>query len=559
MRKTLLTLCVLALAGTALHSAVAPVERIYVSTDRQVYIAGDAVWCSLTCLDENGRPSNTSAVSYLELISTDGTACTAKIGLLEGRGAGSFRIPVTTPTGTYRLVAYTAVNAAEEGMPWQAGSRILTVFNTTSAARVADGVEILDSQAYAGRKPAESAAEGSVDLSMRTRLPKGTATVLSLHNPGSAATVSLSVRHEDDLLPAPQENSPESFLKAIPASARLYREVTPENDGEIITARLRGTLVRNEDDISIATLSTAGSPTNLYIGRSEGNDRIRFYTSNIYGNREIVCEVSQLDRKEGYIDFESPFIRPTAGSLPKLCLSPAQKADLTARKTALRSEKNLRIDTLTAYMAHREDLLLSSIDMHTYHLDDYTRFPSVQEILVEILPELRLKREKGKAIFQLTVSDALKRRFDRTNNILMMMDGVVVSDPDLLLSFDAMLIDDIDIYDQAFVVGKTPVSGIVNFITKKNYVTALNFPANVRVLDFQGVAYPVAYNGAVPPGSGPDLRQLLFWHPILKLDAGSDYRIELTTPGYSGRFKAVAEGFTEDGTPVYQEFTFEVE
>ena len=559
MKKTLLTLCVLALAGTALYGADVPVERIYVSTDRQVYLAGDVVWCSLTVMDENGRFSNASAVSYLELISTDGTACTAKIGLLEGRGAGSFRIPVTTPTGTYRLVAYTSVNKAEEGMPWQAGSRILTVFNTTSAARVADGVEILDNQAYAGRKPAETAPEGSVDLSMRTRLPKGTATVLSLHNLGSAASISLSVRHEDDLLPAPQENTPERFLKAIPAAARFYKEAIPENDGEIITARLRGTLVRDEDDISYAFLSTAGSPTNLYIGRSDGNDHIRFYTSNIYGNREIVCEVSQLDRKEGYIDFESPFLRPSAGDLPKLCLSPAQKPNLTARKTALRSEKALRIDTLTAYMAHREDLLLSAVEMHRYHLDDYTRFPSVQEVLVEILPELRLKREKGKAIFQLTVSDALKRHYNRTDNILMMMDGVVVSDPDLLLSFDAMLIEDVDIYDQAFVVGKTPVRGIVNFITKKNYVTALNFPSNVRVLDFQGVAYPVAYNGAVPPGSGPDLRQILYWHPILNLDAGSDYRIELTTPGYSGRFKAVAEGFTEDGTPVYQEFTFEVE
>ena len=46
---------------------------------------------------------------------------------------------------------------------------------------------------------------------------------------------------------------------------------------------------------------------------------------------------------------------------------------------------------------------------------------------------------------------------------------------------------------------------------------------------------------------------------ILELDAASDYRLEFTAPGYSGRFKAVAEGFTEDGTPVYQVFTFEVE
>ena len=46
-----------------------------------------------------------------------------------------------------------------------------------------------------------------------------------------------------------------------------------------------------------------------------------------------------------------------------------------------------------------------------------------------------------------------------------MMDGVVLSDVDLLLDFDAMLLEDIDIYDQAFLCGKTPFRGLVNFIT----------------------------------------------------------------------------------------------
>ena len=557
MKRILLTAALLAMAGTLLSAA--PVERVYVSTDRPVYLAGDAVWCSLSILDGNGRFSNESAVSYLELVSTDGTACTAKIGLLEGRGAGSFRIPVTTPTGTYRLVAYTAVNAAEEGTPWIAGSRILTVFNSTAAARVSDGVELVDESAYEALTPAAAAPEGSVELSMRTRLPKNARAVLNLHNAGSAASVSLSVFHEDGLLAAPQENTPESFLKAIPGTVRLTREVSPENDGEVISARIRGTLVRDPEDLTFASLSSAGSPSDVYIGRTDGDDRIRFYTSNIYGNREIVCEVTQLDRKEGYIDFESPFVHPDAGTLPRLRLSPAQRTDLMARKAALRSEKALRIDTLTSFMTHREDLLLASVASHRYHLDDYTRFPSVKEIIVEITPELTLRSVGGKPMLFLTYGDALQRRFDRTSNILVMMDGVILSDLGALLDFDAMLIDDIDIYNQAVIVGKTPVNGIVNFITKKNYVTALRFPANVRVVDFQGVAWPVAYNGAVPAGESQDLRELLYWHPVLELEDGSDYRLEIHTPGYAGRFKAVAEGFTRDGKPVRQEFTFEVE
>jgi hypothetical protein len=551
----MLALC----AGILQGAAAVPVERIYVSTDREVYVAGDAVWCSLTCLDENGRFSNESAVSYLELVSEAGTACTAKIGLLEGRGAGSFRIPVTAPTGTYRLVAYTAVNAGEEGAPWMAGSRLLTVFNTTSAARVPDGVEILDEPAYESLPQPEAAPQGALQLSARTRLPKGAAAALVLSNGGSRASVSLSVRHEDDLRPAAQENSPESFLKALPADVRLRPGANPvtEYDGEIVTARLLG--ARAESDYTEATLSTAGDPASLYIGRADGTDIIRYHTSNIYGNREIVCEVSQLDRKEGYIDFESPFIHPEAGTLPKLLLSPVQRQDLVSRKAALRAEKTLRIDTLTTFMTRRKDLLLESVDHRRYHLDDYNRFPSVREVLVEIIPELSLRRVKDVWQLQLVVSDAVQSRFDRTGSILVMMDGVVLSDLDLLLGFDAMLLEDVDIYLQSFVCGKVAYHGLVNFITKKNYVTALHFPANVRVVDFQGVAYPVAYNGAVPEGEGQDLRQLLYWHPVLNLDAGSDYRIEIHTPGYAGRFKAVAEGFTEDGKPVYQEFAFEVE
>ena len=551
----MLALC----AGILQGAAAVPVERIYVSTDREVYVAGDAVWCSLTCLDGNGRFSNESAVSYLELVSEAGTACTAKIGLLEGRGAGSFRIPVTAPTGTYRLVAYTAVNAGEEGSPWMAGSRLLTVFNTTSAARVPDGVEILDEPAYESLPQPEAAPQGALQLSARTRLPKGAAAALVLSNGGSRASVSLSVRHEDDLRPAAQENSPESFLKALPADVRLRPGANPvtEYDGEIVTARLLG--ARAESDYTEATLSTAGDPASLYIGRADGTDIIRYHTSNIYGNREIVSEVSHLDRKEGYIDFESPFIHPEAGTLPKLLLSPVQRQDLVSRKAALRAEKNLRIDTLTTFMTRRKDLLLESVDHRRYHLDDYNRFPSVREVLVEIIPELSLRRVKDVWQLQLVVSDAVQSRFDRTGSILVMMDGVVLSDLDLLLDFDAMLLEDVDIYLQSFVCGKVAYHGLVNFITKKNYVTALHFPANVRVVDFQGVAYPVAYNGAVPEGEGQDLRQLLYWHPVLNLDAGSDYRIEIHTPGYAGRFKAVAEGFTEDGKPVYQEFAFEVE
>ena len=141
----------------------------------------------------------------------------------------------------------------------------------------------------------------------------------------------------------------------------------------------------------------------------------------------------------------------------------------------------------------------------------------------------------------------------------LMMDGVVISDTDMLLEFDAMLIEDVDVYQQAVTCGPVSYSGVVNFITKRNYVTALTFPSNVRVLDYQGVSYPVAYYGNPPEGEGDDLRQVLYWDPSLRVDAGGQSRVTFRAPGYSGRFRAVADGIAEDGSPVHYEWTFEVE
>ena len=158
---------------------------------------------------------------------------------------------------------------------------------------------------------------------------------------------------------------------------------------------------------------------------------------------------------------------------------------------------------------------------------------------------------------RLNMSDATDSRRFRQENVLVLMDGVVLTDHGMLEDFDAMLLEDIDIYSLPVAIGELAYNGVVNFVTKKNYVTALQFPDNTRVVDFKGVSWPVAYPGAAPEGE--DLRQLLFWHPSLRLPAGTDVRIPLRTPAYAGRFRIVVEGRNADGSPVRASASFEVE
>ena len=48
-------------------------ERVYISTDREVYVAGDAVWLSAFCVDAStGHLSTFSKTAYVEVHSASG-------------------------------------------------------------------------------------------------------------------------------------------------------------------------------------------------------------------------------------------------------------------------------------------------------------------------------------------------------------------------------------------------------------------------------------------------------------------------------------------------------
>lgn len=526
------------------------VEKVYVSTDRTVYIAGDEVWCSLFCVDaKSGKLSPFSAVSYLELVSTDGTVTTAKVGLMEGRGAGKFRIPASAPTGNYRLIAYTAQN--QEG--YLTGSKVLSVFNTTSVSRVKDGVTIVPESEYKGLSQAKEAADNQVNIAVTGHPRKGGTFYLNLDNNSKAVDMSVSVYALDEIL-LPANGTLADFLQQ-PCPEKAVSNRLPEYEGEIVYAAVEGLVQRQLDslsDMAVATLSSAGSPSDVYVGKVNEKGRLVFFTNNIYGDRELVCEVKS---DCGYISLVDPFLRPDMADIEPLRLSSAQYGPLVQRKAGI--VNSLQADTLVQFLPRRHDVLLENSKRIHYHLDDYTRFPSFQEVIVEIIPELRLGTGHGRRELKMFIPDAANARKNLHDNILVMLDGVVIDDVSLLEGMDAMLLEDVDLYQQSILVGGLSFSGLVNFVTRKNYVKALQFPENVRVIDFKGVSYPVAYPGT--PVRGNDYRQLLYWHPALKLASGASERIFLTAPAYSGTFRVIAEGLTEDGKPFREVLDFQIQ
>ncbi len=86
-----------------------PTEKIYLHTDKSLYVAGEDIWFkAYLMIGPYHIPDSISTVVYVELIHPDGTLFERKtIRIREGLGWGDFDLPANITPGKYIMKAYT--------------------------------------------------------------------------------------------------------------------------------------------------------------------------------------------------------------------------------------------------------------------------------------------------------------------------------------------------------------------------------------------------------------------------------------------------------------------
>ena len=560
--KKILTLlfCLLSASLLCVPGAERLRERVYLSTDRDVYVAGDAVWLSAWCVDAgSGRLSGFSKTAYVEIHSADKLVQTAKIALDGGRGAGRLFLPTTLPTGNYRLFAYTRLGASEEGFDPLTGARTLSVFNTFSTERAEGGVEVVRQ----APQPHSVPSAGALSVQAADASAAGSARIRLTNNGTEPVRFSLSVRH-DDGIPAPESAHIADFvrgMRSLPAPRGFDAAVIPEYEGEIIHARVTGTDAAGLRAVEgkYAFISSPGSGENIYTESVDSDGTALFFTSNIFGDREMFLEIQDVDRDNiCHLELVSPFLDLPAGELPPLPLYEGWSRALELRSLGMQLEKNFDADTLYTALPAKVHRIFDERECSTYILDDYTRFPLMEELFIEFIPELRIRRVNGKRELQVHISDHLGNYSFLNSASLVLLDGIPVLDQEKIFAYDPLLVHHIDIYPDSFFLGIRSFTGVVNFVTYKGTLPSMQFEDNVRVVDFPGCSLPLAYTCAGVGGDYPDYRQTLYWHPLLTLAPGESATVECKTPAYSGRFEVFAEGLSEAGEAVCARATLDV-
>ena len=553
------------------------VEKTYISTDREIYVSGDKIWCSAFCVDAaNGlRPSSLSAIAYVEIVSEDGTLESGKIALSEGRGAGTIEIPATAPTGNYRIVAYTAYTKNTPGFnPQEHISKTISIFNTSTKERVKNGVKILsDSEYDALRTPAGTQpAAGALSITCH-RSAEGYLEVVLTNNSAAPADLSLSLSNRDGIIP-PDNTSIDAFMGAAAsaaqaaagaesaaarASARAASATAataeaaelPEYEGEIIRGRIAGATTDEIEGLKgrSAFISVPTEKSDLYSSVVDNDGMIKFVTNNIYGTKEMVCEIEDNDLARCHIELISPFVSPKLKGIPALQMAPSIKEDLQRRGLSVQLCRSFSADTLASLMPIRENPLIPSYDAIEYKLDDYKRFPVMRELFIEFINEIKVRKVNGKE--QLKVKTHLEERvslFDK-NNSLIMVDGIPVFDHSQVIEYDPLLVESVVVYPYKYYTGWRSFCGMANFVTYKKNLPGIKFNDGVRVVQFKGCSYPMAFTCQEIGEDFPDYRELLYWHPQIKLPAGESSSIKVKIPANVKEIRICAEGMMENGTP----------
>ncbi len=336
----------------------------------------------------------------------------------------------------------------------------------------------------------------------------------------------------------------------------------PEYRGHIITGRVINESGGPGNGV-VTYLSSPGKNVRLYPSKANENGMVQFELKDFFGTRKIIVQTNILVDSTSTIKLlnpfsESPFsLRVPEFHFPEKLRNQAVQRSLHMQvQNTFNEEKNIRytlppIDSSAFY---------GRADEH-YQLDDYTRFPTMEEVLREYVPGVVVRKKNGKFRF-LTLDVPGKNLF--RGNPLVLLDGVPVFNIDKIMAFDPRNVKQLDVLTRRYFLGHLSFQGISSFTTYHGDMTDFEPDYRSLVLNYEGLQLhreffsPRYETDEQRESRLPDSRSLLYWCPTLKTDAQGKQQCDFYTPDVDGKYKIVIQGITKEGAPGSTEFVFEV-
>jgi len=299
-----------------------------------------------------------------------------------------------------------------------------------------------------------------------------------------------------------------------------------------------------------------GDRAKISTGISNERGEVRFIFPIVYDDSKIVFSVAGQQEKLYKLEMEEEFESTAAIAFPCIQLNESMRSDLEARMLAKNVTQGFYTDSTSLY---------SPVDLDTtdfygkpdarYMLDDYVRFPDMKEILLEFVPEVRVKNPEGENPSIQVLNDPYKAYF--TQNTLVLLDGVAIKNVKELFAMDPLLLRSIDVVSRKYFLGVLQFNGIVHYKSYKKDLAGFALTPNEVIYPFTGVQrisrplfteYTIKSNQRLP-----DFRNLIFRDLKLITEKNTKSKFGFYSTDATGNFKVVVRGVDKSGLTVYGE------
>ncbi len=337
-------------------------------------------------------------------------------------------------------------------------------------------------------------------------------------------------------------------------------EFLPELRGHVLTGRIKNQLTGIPLSGIATLLSYPDKTVQLYGTYADTNGYFLLDAKHFSGKKKLIICTSQPDSLV-QIELNSPYATDFSSyRLPAINLSTKEEIPLTIRSISMQVEEAYKLKGKDIARARTDSTTFYGKPSEQYLLDDYTRFPIMEEVIREYVKGVRLRKRDGKFIFRVN-NGLVNTVFD--NDPLIMLDGVPLANTDRIMSMDPLRIKQIDVMTTKYYLGRLSFNGIVSFRTYDGDLGGFQQDPKKFTIDYEGLQAqkeffsPKYETMAKKVSRLPDARLLLYWSPTFTI-SNNEKELEFFSSDQPGVYKAVIQGISQNGKPVFEQCSFTV-
>lgn len=542
-----------------------PQERIFLHFNSSLVLSGEHLLFKIYCINTKTKKlSDLSKIAYVELIGVDKKPVfKQKVWLESGLGQSDYFIPTNISSGNYKLIAYTQwMQNGEIENFFQGDISIINPFQENQGSitfkETFDTIQNPDKEViYTNFKLNNSRVKNNelinLETTNKTFSKRGEVIlkVSGLLNNKSFGNYSISVRKIDSIETTTKITA-ENYINKFKSTINSIKQPVyiPELRGELLSGKITSNNQENNISNKKVILTINGEDPIFKIANTNSQGIFNFNLNNDYISPQAFVQVFGYNKE----DFTINFKQKASINYNNLIFN---NFNINSNMKDFILDRSIHNQIENAYDSVRSNSIHSLKQIKPFHpttgvleyiLDDYTRFPTVQETFVEIIDKAWLTKEKENYTFRMRGNEA--------NYIspIVLVDGILVYNHNTIVDFSATKIKKITIIQDKYSYGSQKFEGIISIETlnndfknniSTNYITTLElFPPERKKTYFNQI-----YTNSNSLDRIPDYRNQLLWEPNFNLNK-KEATVTFYSSDNSGDYEICLEGFTENGIPV---------